>query len=44
MWAQRGTATPRIARSRDGGQSWEFVGGEIADALASNFEAMSVEG
>jgi photosystem II stability/assembly factor-like uncharacterized protein len=44
VWAQRGTATPRIARSRDGGRSWEFVGGEITDILTSNFEAMSVEG
>lgn len=43
VWAQSGAALPRIARSRDGGETWEFVGRGLPDPLKPNFEAMSLE-
>ncbi len=43
-WAETGTANPKIARSRDGGQTWEMVNRGLPEVLKPNFEAMTLEG
>jgi hypothetical protein len=42
-WIQSKSANPRIARSRDGGESWEVLGRGMPDNLKPNFEAMTLE-
>jgi len=43
-WAESGTANPKIARSRDGGETWTMVGRGLPEELKPNFEAMTLEG
>lgn len=42
-WRQRGHADPRIARSHDGGQTWELLESGLPDFIHGNVEAMSME-
>jgi hypothetical protein len=42
-WMQTKSANPRIARSRDGGDTWEIVGNGMPERLDSSFEAMALE-
>jgi photosystem II stability/assembly factor-like uncharacterized protein len=41
-WPAVGTADSRIARSRDGGETWEVVGPKLAEPLRGNVEALSM--
>jgi hypothetical protein len=43
-WMQTKSANPRIARSRDGGDTWEILGRGMPDRLDASFEAMALEG
>jgi photosystem II stability/assembly factor-like uncharacterized protein len=42
-WMQTKSANPRIARSRDGGSTWELLGRGMPERLDANFEAMTLE-
>jgi photosystem II stability/assembly factor-like uncharacterized protein len=42
-WMQTKSANPRIARSRNGGDSWEILGNGMPERLDSSFEAMALE-
>lgn len=42
-WMQTRSANPRIARSRDGGETWEVLGRGMPEHLDANFEAMILE-
>jgi photosystem II stability/assembly factor-like uncharacterized protein len=42
-WMQTKSANPRIARSRDGGSTWEVLGRGMPEHLDANFEAMTME-
>jgi photosystem II stability/assembly factor-like uncharacterized protein len=42
-WMETKSANPRIARSRDGGSTWEVLGNGMPDHLNANFEAVSLE-
>ena len=42
-WMQTRSANPRIARSRDGGETWEVLGRGMPEHLDANFEAMMLE-
>ena len=42
-WMQTRSANPRIARSRDGGDTWEVLGNGMPERLNANFEAMAIE-
>jgi photosystem II stability/assembly factor-like uncharacterized protein len=42
-WMQNKSANPRIARSRDGGETWEVLGNGMPEHLNANFEAMTLE-
>jgi photosystem II stability/assembly factor-like uncharacterized protein len=42
-WMDTKSANPRIARSRDGGESWEILGKGMPEHLDANFEAMTLE-
>jgi photosystem II stability/assembly factor-like uncharacterized protein len=42
-WMETKSANPRIARSRDGGNSWEILGRGMPEHLDANFEAMTLE-
>lgn len=39
-WGKRGSADPRVMRSRDGGRNWEVVGRGMPEHLHGNIEAM----
>lgn len=42
-WRQRGNADPRIARSRDGGQTWELLERGLPEFIHGNIEAVSMD-
>ncbi len=42
-WMKTRSANPRIARSRDGGDSWEVLGQGMPERLDANFEALALE-
>jgi photosystem II stability/assembly factor-like uncharacterized protein len=42
-WRKTHTADARIARSRDGGKSWEILNEGFPDHIRGNFEAMSMD-
>jgi photosystem II stability/assembly factor-like uncharacterized protein len=42
-WMQSKSANPRIARSRDGGDTWEILGRGMPERLDASFEAMILE-
>ena len=42
-WMQTKSANPRIARSRDSGDTWEVLGNGMPEKLNSSFEAMILE-
>jgi hypothetical protein len=42
-WMQTKSANPRIARSRDGGDTWEVLGRGMPERLDASFEAMIIE-
>jgi photosystem II stability/assembly factor-like uncharacterized protein len=42
-WMQTKSANPRIARSRDGGDTWEVLGKGMPERLDASFEAMALE-
>lgn len=42
-WMQTKSANPRIARSRDAGDTWEILGNGMPEHLNPNFEAMILE-
>ena len=42
-WRQDGTAMSRISRSRDGGETWEVLGGGLEDKSHHAIEAMCLE-
>lgn len=42
-WMQTRSANPRIARSRDGGDTWEVLGQGMPEHLNANFEAMAID-
>jgi photosystem II stability/assembly factor-like uncharacterized protein len=42
-WMQTKSANPRIARSRDGGETWQVLGRGMPERLDANFEAMTLE-
>jgi photosystem II stability/assembly factor-like uncharacterized protein len=42
-WMQTKSANPRIARSRDGGDTWEVLGRGMPERLDASFEAMILE-
>jgi photosystem II stability/assembly factor-like uncharacterized protein len=42
-WMETKSANPRIARSRDGGDSWDMLGRGMPEHLDANFEAMTLE-
>lgn len=42
-WLTSHSADPKIARSRDGGLSWEIVDRGLPERFAASFEAMSLE-
>jgi photosystem II stability/assembly factor-like uncharacterized protein len=42
-WMQTKSANPRIARTRDGGETWEILGNGMPQHLNANFEAMILE-
>jgi hypothetical protein len=42
-WMKSKNADPAVARSRDGGQSWELTMGGLPQPLKANFEAMTLE-
>jgi photosystem II stability/assembly factor-like uncharacterized protein len=42
-WIESKSANPRMARSRDGGETWELLGRGMPDHLKANFEAMTLE-
>lgn len=42
-WGQTRVADSRIARSRDGGRSWETLQGGLPEKIRGNFEAMAIE-
>src|SRR5262245_1666238 len=42
-WMQTKSANPRIARSRDGGNSWEVVDKGMPERFDASFEAMCLE-
>lgn len=42
-WRETGTADARIARSRDGGKSWEILENGLPDHIRGNIEAMAME-
>jgi len=41
-WRQTGSAKASICRSRDGGRSWERLGGGLPGPLRANIEALSI--
>jgi photosystem II stability/assembly factor-like uncharacterized protein len=41
-WLQRGTADPRIARSRDGGRTWQYLQGGLPDHFVGNIEGLTL--
>jgi photosystem II stability/assembly factor-like uncharacterized protein len=43
-WIEAEAANPKVARSRDGGRTWEIVTGGLPAVLKPNFEAMTLEG
>jgi photosystem II stability/assembly factor-like uncharacterized protein len=42
-WRQTHTADPRIARSRDGGRSWEILAAGLPEHIRGNIEAMAMD-
>ncbi|HLH78220.1 MAG TPA: hypothetical protein VKV28_15555 [Candidatus Binataceae bacterium] len=42
-WMKSKNADPAVARSRDGGQSWELIMHGLPQPLKANFEAMTLE-
>jgi photosystem II stability/assembly factor-like uncharacterized protein len=42
-WRQTHTADSRIARSRDGGRSWEILHQGLPDHIRGNMEALALE-
>ena len=42
-WMKTRSANPRIARSRDGGDTWEILGKGMPEHIDANFEAMALE-
>jgi len=42
-WREEHTALSRICRSRDGGKSWEILGGGLTDKMTHSIEAMTLE-
>ncbi|MBX5490053.1 MAG: exo-alpha-sialidase [Chloroflexi bacterium] len=42
VWRREGKADAGIARSRDGGRSWELLGGGLPPLLHGNIEALSL--
>lgn len=42
-WMQTKSANPRIARSKDGGDTWEILGHGMPEHLDSSFEAMTLD-
>jgi photosystem II stability/assembly factor-like uncharacterized protein len=42
-WRKTHTADARIARSRDGGKSWEILNEGFPEHIRGNFEAMSMD-
>jgi photosystem II stability/assembly factor-like uncharacterized protein len=42
VWYKTRAADPRIARSRDGGRTWEFLGRGLPEHIHGNTEAMSM--
>ena len=43
VWMETKSAHPAIARSRDGGNSWEDLGRDTLEHLKASFEAMTLE-
>ena len=42
-WMQSKSANPSVARSTDGGKTWQIVDGGMPDRFDASFEAMSLE-
>ncbi|MBO0692855.1 MAG: hypothetical protein J2P58_08165 [Acidimicrobiaceae bacterium] len=42
QWRRMGTANAHVARSRDGGQTWEIADSGLPDPVRGNIEAMSL--